>query len=135
MEQRSRRCSQCREVKPLESFNSCKTDRYGKSYYCIPCGRSRIKSWRENNKGLYLSLQRKYDKGRQKSHARRVSQSAVRKVQRAIKSGFLIKNPCVICGELKTYAHHDDYSKPLQVIWICQSHHQLIHSGVMSVPS
>jgi ribosomal protein S27AE len=39
----------------------------------------------------------------------------------------LIKQPCEVCGNLKAQAHHDDYSKPLQVRWLCQKHHTEHH--------
>lgn len=48
---------------------------------------------------------------------------ARRLVKRAIKSGALIKKPCVRCGNKKVEAHHTDYSKPLDVVWLCRPHH------------
>lgn len=39
-----------------------------------------------------------------------------------IRRGILKKQPCIICGE-KAQMHHDDYSKPLEVIWFCRKHH------------
>lgn len=44
-------------------------------------------------------------------------------VKQAIKKGSLIRQPCVKCGELKSEAHHPDHTKPLEVIWLCRSHH------------
>lgn len=44
-------------------------------------------------------------------------------VYRAIKNGSLIRLPCVVCAKPKSEAHHDDYSKPLQVVWLCRAHH------------
>jgi hypothetical protein len=40
-------------------------------------------------------------------------------VRNAIKNGNLKKDPCEECGKLKAHAHHDDYSKPLNVRWLC----------------
>jgi hypothetical protein len=48
-------------------------------------------------------------------------------VGNAVRSGKLIKQPCEICGTDKVHAHHDDYSKPLQVRWLCPSHHFVHH--------
>jgi hypothetical protein len=44
-------------------------------------------------------------------------------VATAIKSGRLIKMPCCVCGSEKSMGHHEDYSKPLEVIWVCAIHH------------
>jgi ribosomal protein S27AE len=46
----------------------------------------------------------------------------------AIRDGRLTKKPCEICGSTKVYAHHDDYSKPLSVRWLCPRHHQEHHA-------
>jgi len=49
------------------------------------------------------------------------------KVGNAIRDGKLAKKPCEVCGELIVHAHHDDYSKPLEVRWLCTKHHALHH--------
>lgn len=55
---------------------------------------------------------------------------ARRKVRYAIKTGKLIKQPCEFCGETEVFAHHDDYSKPLEVRWVCRSCHRYkLHDG------
>lgn len=43
----------------------------------------------------------------------------------AVRSCLLIKELC-FCGE-ESEAHHPDYSKPLDVIWLCRKHHLEIH--------
>lgn len=55
--------------------------------------------------------------------------SASRKVRRAVVSGKLIKPlNCEICGlEKFLQGHHEDYSKPLQVIWMCAKCHIYHH--------
>ena len=45
-------------------------------------------------------------------------------VIRAIKNGVIKRMPCVICGATKTHGHHEDYNKPLEVIWLCPKHHK-----------
>lgn len=54
---------------------------------------------------------------------------ARRKVNDAIKCGWITRQPCSMCGSENAEAHHDDYSKPLEVVWFCQTHH-LEHHGV-----
>lgn len=44
---------------------------------------------------------------------------------RAVKNGTLIKTRCEICGDIKSQAHHTDYSKPLEVMWLCRKHHMI----------
>lgn len=49
-------------------------------------------------------------------------------VANALRLGLLKKQPCEICGAEKTDAHHDDYSKPLVVRWLCRRHHAQHHA-------
>lgn len=49
-----------------------------------------------------------------------------------IKSGGLVRpENCSICGiKCKPDGHHHNYSRPLDVTWLCRSCHQQIHIGV-----
>lgn len=40
----------------------------------------------------------------------------------AVRNGTLKRKKC-FCGKIKVEAHHEDYSKPLEVIWLCKKHH------------
>lgn len=51
-------------------------------------------------------------------------------VRSAIKSGRLKRKPCEECGAAEAHAHHDDYSKPLDVRWLCRKHHARAHPPV-----
>ena len=48
-------------------------------------------------------------------------------VRRAIQDGSLVRKPCETCGAEKVEAHHDDYSQPLAVRWLCRTHHRRWH--------
>lgn len=48
-------------------------------------------------------------------------------VRYALKKGTLKRESC-ICGEVKVDAHHGDYKKPLDVIWLCRKHHAEVHT-------
>lgn len=52
---------------------------------------------------------------------------ARRKLGRAKKSGVIIPQPCRDCGADKVHGHHPDYSKPLEVVWLCPSCHSKEH--------
>ena len=65
-----------------------------------------VKAWRQE------------DNKRQKCH---------NAVSRAIKRGILVRMPCIKCNSLKSLAHHENYNKPLDVMWLCQICHKDWH--------
>lgn len=46
----------------------------------------------------------------------------------ARRKGIIKMQTCEKCSEKRTHAHHDDYSKPLDVRWLCSVHHKEHHS-------
>lgn len=48
-------------------------------------------------------------------------------VQTAVSRGHLVRGVCEVCGKAEAHAHHDDYSKPLEVRWLCKAHHEAGH--------
>lgn len=48
-------------------------------------------------------------------------------VGNAIRDKKLFRKPCEKCGDENSEAHHDDYSKPLDVRWLCKKHHNEHH--------
>lgn len=63
-----------------------------------------------------------------KEHPERMA--AQNAVARALRRGELEKGQCEReCQECSTviHAHHDDYSKPLEVRWLCALHHAAVH--------
>ncbi len=58
---------------------------------------------------------------------------ARRMVARALQKGGLTRQPCARCGVSFTQAHHSDYSKPLEVTWLCRVHHGSAHSDTMEL--
>jgi hypothetical protein len=53
---------------------------------------------------------------------------ARKKLSYALKIKKVIRQPCEACGSLKAHGHHDNYSKPLDVRWLCHDHHMQLHS-------
>lgn len=79
---------------------------------------------KQENRERRNSLMRKYTKApetREHHKARWI-------VNRALIAGNLVRLPCEVCGETKVEAHHDDYSKPLDVRWLCKKHHVEHHA-------
>jgi hypothetical protein len=54
---------------------------------------------------------------------------AMQAVQTARCNGSLIPQSCEVCGGNRfVEAHHDDYAAPLDVRWLCRSHHKQHHN-------
>lgn len=48
----------------------------------------------------------------------------------AIAAGKLVRQPCEVCGTTEdVQAHHEDYSKPLEVKWLCRPDHRALHEA------
>jgi hypothetical protein len=55
------------------------------------------------------------------------------KVDRAIRLGKLIRQPCSVCGSVcDVEAHHTDYSKPFEITWLCFRCHRIAHGQMPS---
>lgn len=112
-------CSRCRNILPIEQFYRSKGKPDGRDCYCRDC-RLRI----QKSPSARASLRRVSRKHR-RLHPER--EDARQLVAFALRSGRMKRKPCVRCGSLNVQAHHPDYSKPLEVVWLCQKHHTEQH--------
>lgn len=76
-----------------------------------------VNNWKSKNKDKRIEYANRY---RAKYPEKQRAQS---KLQKAVKKGIIHKQSCQVCGNPKTHAHHDDYSKPYNVRWLCPLHH------------
>ena len=89
--------------------------------YCLDSYKAYRKQWgQENKEKIIESNKRWYLKNKNKKRANNI-------VRKAIFDGFLKRLPCSVCGNSKSQAHHTDYSKPLDVVWLCHNHHREAH--------
>jgi hypothetical protein len=138
---RSKKCFKCMAVKELKEFYKHPKMGDGHLNKCKDCTKNDANSHRKNN----LERIREYDRKRgklanriklntentrawRKEDSRR--QKAHNAVSRAIKNGRLLKLSCKRCGNEKSLAHHEDYDKPLQIIWLCQPCHKKRHNEI-----
>lgn len=49
-------------------------------------------------------------------------------VEAAKRVGILHPQSCEVCGAERADAHHDDYSRPGDVRWLCRRHHNQHHA-------
>lgn len=52
-------------------------------------------------------------------------------LRRAVIKGFVLRWPrCAVpdCEDRQLEAHHPDYSRPLDVVWLCVTHHRQTHA-------
>ena len=128
-----RRCCVCKEVKNVEEFTYHK--KQGRQAQCKECRKELNKKYKEENREKCLLLTRDHYRRNKDLYIERarlrnknsVKSKAVFKVNAAIKAGKLVRQPCEECGAEKSEGHHDDYAKPLEVRWLCRSHHRQWH--------
>jgi hypothetical protein len=98
--------------------------------------RKKQHEYRKANLEARRSADREYAKKRPKYVASPEKVKAQNTVNYAIASGKLTPKPCEECGKgvyetsdgrRGIHAHHDDYSKPLDVRWLCYSCHGKEH--------
>jgi len=138
---RSKNCFKCNAVKPLSEFYKHSGMADGHVNKCKSCNKKDVNENRLKNIDYY----REYDRERAKNYIRQQASSEISKawrqvdkrrdfchnaVSRAIKSGQLVRQPCLRCGNEKSLAHHEDYDKPLDVMWLCQPCHKQRHKEI-----
>jgi hypothetical protein len=97
------------------------------------CGRKRQQRYLLTHSEANRTANRKY----RKAHPDRIQAKdaladpekvqARRILNKAIKTGKIARQNCW-CGKVGE-AHHPDYSKPLEVIWLCSEHHAQVHKS------
>jgi len=82
-------------------------------------GRSKIArdKWASNNKNLSNKAFKTW------ADKNKIKRLAHWTIENHLRNGRLKRMPCVICNNVKAQAHHEDYSKPLEVVWLCSKHH------------
>lgn len=146
-------CKECQAEKPLSVFYKHAAMADGHLNKCAACVKARVGKHREAN----LEKIREYDKQRgnqpHRVEARReyIATEAGRQAKKramdaynkrypmkyaahvitgnAIRDGKLVQaSDCSVCNSTKKIeGHHDDYTKPLEVRWLCEQCHKEWH--------
>ena len=134
-------CFKCGETKEVTEFYRHSKMADGRLGKCKTCTKKDVAENYRKNIAYYVAYEKQRFKNPERkkkvleyAHARKQKcpekYKANNAVSAAIRDGRLIKQQCETCGE-KAEAHHDDYSKPLDVRWLCRKHH-LEHHGKIS---
>ena len=141
-------CKKCDENKSDDEF-------YNRDNTCKECRKAMVRENRSKNIDYYREYDKKRfqnDPKVKQRHLRYQSTEAGKKSIRKAKDKYIEKNPvkraahvilgnavrdgrinkpsaCQACGAQKgrIHGHHNDYAKPLSVIWLCSKCHQTWH--------
>ena len=142
-------CTKCKIEKELGEYHKDSRAADGRKYSCKVCvkdydsspdimarkrktsyaysktedGDKRRRAYRKTDAGrdsMAVAVAKERAANPEKHRARQLTYNAKRR-------GELVPEPCESCGETKVHAHHDDYSKPLDVRWLCKPCHSAWH--------
>jgi hypothetical protein len=146
-----KRCTVCAEEKPLDAFHQSRGMKDGHLNQCKECVRAYKRAWNKRNRASLNAAQKRFrernpdakryyerhpDKKREHrqawaaDHPEKIKAHSA--VQRAVRAGTLVKpNECERCTRSfdphLLHGHHEDYSKRLEVEWLCAYCHNQLH--------
>jgi hypothetical protein len=129
-----KRCPTCGVEKPRDEFSKNRCQRDGLGSYCKPCSNARNREWKEKNQELIRERNRAYVR-RSRRGWRDPQKRAHNAIQYALEGGRIVRpDSCESCGAKgRVSAHHEDYSKPLDVHWLCYRCHRRVHAGLITL--
>jgi len=131
-------CRVCECDFPISDFYENHVRRTADLGECKTCTKARVRSRARLNGKV-----QEYERQRAKTPKARARSSAIVKrwrmenpagyaahnaVSNAVRNKTLSKEPCVFCMSPDVHAHHRDYSRPLDVIWLCPKCHTRLHA-------
>ena len=121
-----KQCFKCLEFKPLDSFYKHSRMRDGHLNKCKTCTKADVSQNYHSNREHYVEYEttrRPLRKPQTNTSYDPLKRQARIITSNAIRTKKLIRNVCEVCGEANTEAHHEDYTRPLEVQWLCRRHH------------
>lgn len=119
-----------REDQQVRICKRCGTADRGPKGQCRRCERERRRLYHTTEKGKAARNRRKRKVRSAYNQRHREKVRARDSVRFALKSGKLIKSLfCQVCwaSEIRLDAHHQDYFKRLEVVWLCTICHAHVH--------
>ena len=138
---KKKRCFKCGEEKSLDNFYKHPMMKDGTVNKCKECNKKDVAENYRANINHYINYEKErfkrperkkqikeYQRKRRSLNYEKYKANNI--ISNAIRDGKLSKKPCEICGDLNSEAHHYDYSKPLDVKWLCRAHHLELHGKI-----
>ena len=136
-------CFKCNRLLPLTEFYTHPRMADGHLNKCKECNKKDVIANRCKRREQYSE----YERTRNREEHRKAGRAETQRRQRhkhpekdrardmvfkAVKRGEIEKLPCKFCGNPESQAHHHDYSKPLDVTWVCfKCHREKFHGQVV----
>lgn len=149
-----KQCFRCKEVKCIDNFYSHPKMADGHLNKCIECTKKDTERYRKNNSekvklyDRYRGMLPHRVDARKKYRLTKVGKEAFKRASKkyiqqhpdrraanvilgnTVRDKRIQKEPCEICNSIvNIHGHHEDYSKPLDVIWMCVQCHKDHHFG------
>ncbi|MCP4082354.1 MAG: hypothetical protein GY743_19145 [Planctomycetaceae bacterium] len=133
-----KKCTKCKETQPLTEFYKEKSMADGHQNQCKACRKEYQKAHYGANRKQILEKQKAYNAAHREQHRESsakwngknpLKRKAKDAVNYAIRDGRMTKPVlCECCGSKgKLHGHHVNYSKPLDVQWLCVPCHNQWH--------
>lgn len=147
----SKTCIACGDSKPRDAYYKHPRTADGLLGRCKDCHKAAMRAVRSANLERYRALDRARAHDPERVEARKAyaqtpggaealrrasrawdsrnrhKKAAHAKLNYAVATGSVQRQPCEKCGSPHTEGHHDDYDKPLDVRWLCTAHHAQAH--------
>lgn len=131
-------CFKCGVTRPLSEFYKHPQMADGHVNKCKECNKQDVRQNYIDNHDRITTYERRRSKFPHRRELNTLLTQKSRKrfpkkyqahcaVNNAIRDGRLQRQSCERCGSLRTHGHHEDYSKPLEVMWLCPTHHKERH--------
>ena len=94
----------------------------------IEARRRAQRKYAKSEKGILV--ERKFAIKRRAKAKKNGAHFAMGQIRQALVSGAIQKKHCERCGSPNSQAHHEDYNKPLDVMWLCPLDHMKRHKEI-----
>jgi ribosomal protein S27AE len=140
---RTKVCFRCGQQKPTVEFYRHPMMSDGRLGKCKDCTKADVRANYVSNR----EKKSEYERRRNQRPERRAKSLEYQRIARArspekyrarqavahaVRDGRLRRMPCELCGSLRVQAHHHDYSRPLDIRWLCfKCHRENEHGQVV----